>query len=36
MNVNNTDSMFFECPIEAEHKPKFKIQEAFDFGSIKK
>jgi len=35
-NVTYIQNMFKECSIKEEYKPKFKIQEAFDFGSVKK
>jgi len=30
------ENMFTGCPIKEEYKPKFKIQESFDFNSINK
>ena len=35
-NVTNMNHMFTGCSIKLKYKPKFKIQEAFDFDSVKK
>ena len=35
-NVKNTQFIFIDCPIKDEYKPKFDVNESFDFDNINK